>query len=142
MPIGICQKISGTPAELYGHPASPFVAGFFGPPNRFKGWAVGGEVSTPVGPIRVPELEDGTAVDVLIRPEALRPVRSTGGAGCFEVRRIRDLGTTRVLELRLSEGAALTVRMTGHADFEAGERVILEVDPAQVHVYPATTRTG
>ena len=28
---------NGTPAELYAHPANPFVAGFFGPLNRFKG---------------------------------------------------------------------------------------------------------
>ncbi len=32
----------GTPAELYAHPANPFVAGFFGPLNRYKGWVVGG----------------------------------------------------------------------------------------------------
>ena len=31
---------SGTPAELYARPASPFVASFFGPLNRFKGWVV------------------------------------------------------------------------------------------------------
>jgi iron(III) transport system ATP-binding protein len=133
---------SGTPAELYGRPASPFVAGFFGPPNRFKGWVLAGSVSTPVGPIATPGLEDGTPVDVLIRPEALKPARSDreGEAG-FEVRRIRDLGTNRVLELKIPDGPILSVRMTGHVDFEVGDRVILKVDPAQVHVYPATRRT-
>ena len=51
----------GTPADLYAHPANPFVAGFFGPLNRYKGWVVGGLVSTPLGPLEVADLADGTA---------------------------------------------------------------------------------
>ncbi|MGH1477714.1 MAG: ABC transporter ATP-binding protein [Geminicoccales bacterium] len=129
---------SGTPANLYSHPASPFVAGFFGAPNRFKGWVLAGEVSTPLGPLPVDNQVDGTAVDVLIRPEALRPIKSLGGSQlCFEVHRIRDLGTNRVLELKLPDGPLLTVRMTSYADFEAGDTVTVDVDPAQVHIYPA-----
>ncbi|MGI9509339.1 MAG: ABC transporter ATP-binding protein [Geminicoccaceae bacterium] len=134
---------SGTPAELYSHPASPFVAGFFGPPNRFKGWVLGGKVSTPLGTVKVRGLEDGTAVDVLVRPEALHPSRElNGGSPHFDVHRIRDLGTNRVLELKVDDGPLLTVRMTCCADFEAGDRVALEVDPDQVHVYPAEGHTG
>ncbi|MDX1541824.1 MAG: ABC transporter ATP-binding protein, partial [Geminicoccaceae bacterium] len=94
---------SGTPAELYARPANPFVAGFFGPLNRFKGWVLAGEVSTPLGPVGAPGLADGTPVDVLIRPEALR-LRRNGAAPPEErlaVRRVRDLGTNRVLELEV-----------------------------------------
>ena len=134
---------SGTPAELYSHPASPFVAGFFGPPNRFKGWVLAGEVSTPLGPMKVQGLDDGTAVDVLVRPEALHPSRELNGESPhFDVHRIRDLGTNRVLELKVADGPVLTVRMTCCADFEAGDTVTLEVDPGQVHVYPTEGRTG
>ncbi|MDH3661425.1 MAG: ABC transporter ATP-binding protein [Alphaproteobacteria bacterium] len=134
---------SGTPAELYSHPASPFVAGFFGPPNRFKGWVLAGEVSTPLGPMKVRDLADGTAVDVLIRPEGLHPTKQLNGE-CprFDVHRIRDLGTNRVLELKLSDGPVLTVRMTSYADFEAGDTVTVDVDPGQVHIYPAEGHTG
>lgn len=129
---------SGTPAELYSHPASPFVAGFFGPPNRFKGWVLAGSVSTPLGPMQAKDQADGTAVDVLIRPEALHPSRCSSKDGLFfEVHRIRDLGTNRVLELKLPDGPLLTVRMTSYADFEAGDTVTVDVDPAQVHIYPA-----
>ena len=134
---------SGTPAELYSHPASPFVAGFFGPPNRFKGWVLAGEVSTPLGPMKADGLADGTAVDVLIRPEGLHPTKQLNGSSPrFDVHRIRDLGTNRVLELKLSDGPVLTVRMTSYADFGAGDTVTLDVDAGQVHIYPAKGRTG
>lgn len=133
---------SGTPADLYSHPASPFVAGFFGPPNRFKGWVLAGEVSTPLGQAKACGLSDGTAVDVLIRPEGLHPSRRLSENGpCFVVHRIRDLGTNRVLELKLPDGPVLTVRMTSYADFEAGDTVTVDVDPGQVHIYPAAGRT-
>ena len=134
---------SGTPAELYSHPASPFVAGFFGPPNRFKGWVLAGEVSTPLGPVQAKDQADGTPVDVLIRPEALHPSKQLNeGWPRFEVHRIRDLGTNRVLELKLPDGPLLTVRMTSYADFEAGDTVTVDVDPNQVHIYMAAGSTG
>jgi iron(III) transport system ATP-binding protein len=129
----------GTPAELYARPASPFVAGFFGSLNRFKGWIVAGMVSTPLGPIEVNDLPDGTPVDVLIRPEALRLLRDGGAAPFrFRIRRVRDLGTNRVLELELPDGAPLTARMTSISEFIAGDVVAVDVDPRQVYVYPAT----
>jgi iron(III) transport system ATP-binding protein len=130
---------SGTPAELYRRPASPFVAGFFGPLNRFKGWVVAGQVSTPLGPVEVPDLPDGTAVDVLIRPEALQLSRDGGATPTrFRIHRIRDLGTNRMLELQLPDGPVLTVRMTGGTDFLVGDTVAVEIDPQQTYIYRAT----
>jgi iron(III) transport system ATP-binding protein len=132
---------SGTPAELYRRPASPFVAGFFGPLNRFKGWIVAGQVSTPLGPVEVADLADGTAVDVLIRPEALRLSRDGGATPSrFRIHRVRDLGTTRVLELQLPAGPILTVRMTGGTDFAAGDTVAVEIDPQQTYIYRTTAK--
>jgi iron(III) transport system ATP-binding protein len=131
----------GTPAELYARPANPFVAGFFGPLNRYKGWVVGGVVSTPLGPLEVADLADGTPVDVLIRPEGLRLLRDGGAASCrYRVRRVRDLGTNRVLELELPDGPPLIVRMTSIAEFVAGDVVAVAVDPRQIYVYPAPSR--
>ncbi|HEX6141348.1 MAG TPA: ABC transporter ATP-binding protein [Geminicoccaceae bacterium] len=135
---------SGTPAELYAHPANPFVAGFFGPLNRFKGWVLAHEVSTPFGPLAAPGLADGTPVDVLIRPEALRLHRRRGDATVtrLAVRRVRDLGTNRVLELEVPAGPMITVRMTASADFESGDEVAVDVDAAQVHIYPNPKAQG
>ena len=122
---------NGTPAELYRRPASPFVAGFFGPLNRFKGWVVAGQVSTPLGPVEVSDLADGTATDVLVRPEALRLSRD-GGATTprFRIQRIRDLGTSRTLELQVPDGPILTVRMTGGTDFAVGDKVVVSLPGA------------
>jgi iron(III) transport system ATP-binding protein len=135
---------SGTPAQLYARPTSPFVASFFGPLNRFKGWVVAGAVSTPLGPLEVADLPDGTPVDVLIRPEALRLLRDGGAAPSrFRVQRIRDLGTNRLLQLELPDGPPLSVRLTSIAEFVEGETVAVEVDPSQVYVYrsPAPPRS-
>jgi iron(III) transport system ATP-binding protein len=133
---------SGTPAELYRRPASPFAAGFFGPLNRFKSWVVAGQVSTPLGPVEVHDLSDGTAVDVLIRPEALRLSRDGGATPSrFRIQRIRDLGTSQVLDLELPDGPLLSVRMIGGSDFIAGDKVAVEIDPKQTYVYP-TVRGG
>jgi iron(III) transport system ATP-binding protein len=135
---------SGTPAELYRRPATPFVAGFFGPLNRFKGWVVAGQVSTPLGPVEVSDLPDGTAVDVLIRPEALGLSRDGGATPTrFRIERIRDLGTNRVIELQVPDGPILTVRMTRGTDFAAGDTVAVEIDPQQTYIYRATkARSG
>jgi iron(III) transport system ATP-binding protein len=129
---------SGAPAELYGRPANPFVAEFFGPLNRFKGWVLAGEVSTPLGPVPARELQDGTPVDILIRPEALRPVqRRHGSPGPhFAVRRIQDRGTNRIIELAVPDGPMISVRTTASAHFETGDDVVVEVDALQVYVYP------
>jgi iron(III) transport system ATP-binding protein len=134
---------SGTPGQLYARPASPFVASFFGPLNRFKGWVVAGLVSTPLGPIEASDLADGTPVDVLIRPEGLRLLRDGGASPLrFRVQRIRDLGTNRLLELDLPGGPPLAVRLTSIAEFDEGDTVAVEVDPGQVYVYgsPAPPR--
>jgi iron(III) transport system ATP-binding protein len=127
---------SGTPAQLYARPASPFVASFFGPLNRFKGWVIAGMVSTPLGPIEVADLSDGTPVVVLIRPEALRLLRDGGASPFrFRVQRVRDLGTNRMLELELPGGPPLSVRLTSAAEFVEDDVVAVEVDPTQVYVY-------
>ncbi|MGE5766512.1 MAG: ABC transporter ATP-binding protein, partial [Bacteroidota bacterium] len=61
----------GTPANLYYQPAEAFVASFFGEINILQGVVKAGEVATPFGAVGAGGLADGTAVEVLIRPEAL-----------------------------------------------------------------------
>ena len=129
---------SGTPAALYGEPATPFVAGFFGPINRFKGWVVGGEVSTALGAVEAPEIEDGTPVDVIIRPEAVSLYRR-GERDRLRLRvaAIRDLGPVRLVTLEVPERASLTVQVTRDAEFLVGEVVAVGFDPHPVVVDPS-----
>ncbi|MGI1670403.1 MAG: ABC transporter ATP-binding protein [Neptuniibacter sp.] len=68
---GCIQQI-GTPAEIYNHPQSAFVASFFGQVNILNGEVEDEKVLTPVGTISAPNFQDNTNVQIIIRPEALR----------------------------------------------------------------------
>ena len=60
----------GSPVDLYNRPADGFAASFFGEVNRIDGTVRQGAVDTPVG--RIPtDLPEGSAAQVMIRPEAL-----------------------------------------------------------------------
>jgi ABC-type Fe3+/spermidine/putrescine transport system ATPase subunit len=63
---------SGTPQEIYNHPASPFVAGFIGLTNLVSGSATPAGIETPIGRFPNPGGFSGP-VTVLIRPEVLLP---------------------------------------------------------------------
>jgi iron(III) transport system ATP-binding protein len=69
----------GTPSEIYGQPASRFVAEFFSDLNAIAGVVRGGLVATPFGPVSAGNLPEQAQVEVLIRPEALR-IDLNGGA--------------------------------------------------------------
>ena len=62
----------GTPTEVYNQPSSAFVASFFGHVNTIKGFVNNGCISTPIGVIEAPEFDDTAAVQVIVRPEALK----------------------------------------------------------------------
>ena len=135
---------SGTPLELYHHPANLFVAGFIGSPRMNLLPArvttagpdgvtvvlpVGGTVTVPVG---------GGAVDAPvmlgIRPEALRP--DPEGALAGTVRLVEQLGGLTLLHVGV-EGleAGLIVQIEGSAPTRAHQPIRLAVDPAACHLF-------
>jgi iron(III) transport system ATP-binding protein len=140
----------GSPVEVYSRPEKAFVAAFFGQVNEFRGVVADGIVSTPLGGLDAPGLAEGTPVDVLIRPEALRlgaPGRSTVTA---RVMAARLLGRSSWIHLSLSgpvggpqEGQA------GHLHFHArvpgrylppeGELLGVGLERSQAFVFPAAT---
>lgn len=71
---GVIEQI-GTPTEIYRHPASLFVADFIGETNRIPSRFAQGVVA--LGHIRletrVPDLTDGQAVTIVVRPEDVLP---------------------------------------------------------------------
>jgi iron(III) transport system ATP-binding protein len=69
----------GPPAELYSDPADKFVASFFGDINRLQGTVRDGRVATPFGAVDAPGYAEGSPVEVLIRPEALRLQQTSRG---------------------------------------------------------------
>ncbi|OIK06365.1 ABC transporter ATP-binding protein [Streptomyces monashensis] len=64
---------SGTPEDVYEHPASRFVASFMGTSNLMTGTYRDGEVALDSGPALPvgarPGISDGTSVSVSVRPE-------------------------------------------------------------------------
>jgi iron(III) transport system ATP-binding protein len=129
---------SGTPSELYTGPLHPFVAGFFGPVNRFASEVRGGLVHTPVGDAPAGRLQEGQKVEAIVRPEALRmrPASASGGLRARVLQR-RDLGPVNVIQLGLSDGSSVKVRQAGAVNATVGDEVEIDLDPAHLFVYPA-----
>ncbi|MDB6179958.1 ABC transporter ATP-binding protein [Paracoccus fistulariae] len=128
----------GAPLDLYHRPANLAVAQFFSDLNLLPGKVSHGGVATGIGAISAGPLAEGTAVTCAIRPEHLRPARSTDGAACAKVSRIQKLGRENLIELSLPETSQkLRCNIAGSCDFKLGDRVTLDYDPATVMVFPA-----
>ena len=126
-----------TPENVYRHPATDFVAEFVGAMNRLPGRiGEGGEVVV-LGqrlPVIAPDkYSPGTAVDALLRPEAVRVSPDAGGAG--EIRERTFLGSSVRLRVALDGGQEVLVESSSHgADLELGARVGLTIVTDRVAV--------
>ncbi|MGQ0662093.1 MAG: ABC transporter ATP-binding protein [Pseudomonadota bacterium] len=150
---------AGRPAEVYGQPASAFVASFFGQVNRLAGVVRGGVVGTLFGSISAPGYEEGTRVEVLIRPETLKLaiVGDDDSPACpAKVLAARLLGRSSWIHLCLGRpaedkhwaGIELAAEgEAGHVHFHArvpgrflppeGEILSVGLDPTQAFVFAA-----
>ena len=128
---------SGTPSQLYAAPINGFVAGFFGPVNRFRGHVSRGEVETPLGRASAKGFSEGSAVEAIVRPEALKVRRSSQGGTRAQVLVKRDLGPVHLLRLGLADGSSVKVRQAGQTDALVGDEVEIDLDPRHLFIYPA-----
>jgi iron(III) transport system ATP-binding protein len=146
----------GPPAQLYSNPVDKFVASFFGDINRLEGRVEGGHVATPFGPLDAPGFTDGQAVEVLIRPEALRvqaaaaaPEERAPGQRPARVMAARLLGRASMIHLSVPVDAAGAGAPSDGADVQLHARIpgrflppeddLLDVqlDRSQTFVFPA-----
>ena len=147
----------GPPAELYANPADQFVASFFGDINRLAGVVKGGQVLTPFGRLDAGDLGEGQAVDILIRPEALRvqpcaaPEDRAPGQRPARVRASRLLGRSSMLHLAVPangadtspppagapDGVQLHARIPGRYLPEENDLLDVQLDRSQTFVFPA-----
>jgi putative spermidine/putrescine transport system ATP-binding protein len=104
------------PAELYDRPATPFVAEFVGTMNHVPGVVadagrvqVAGQLLPVDGPVPGP----GTAVTVLVRPEALIVTRDEQADNVVAVATFR--GATVRLRLRQSDGTEVLADVPAHS---------------------------
>lgn len=106
MSMGRIEQV-GTPAEIYTHPQTPFVAGFIGDMNMLKVTITGG--AADVGGVRLEApVEDGEAL-VAVRPEDVTLVPSSDGEGA-RVHRIVNYGAVLKIEAEAADGAVWKVQ--------------------------------
>ncbi|MDE2605078.1 MAG: sulfate ABC transporter ATP-binding protein [Burkholderiales bacterium] len=93
----------GSPQEVWDHPASPFVYGFLGDVNLFRGRAHEGELHVHGTRIGSPALADArdAAAAAYVRPHDLDVRRYTPGAGGIVVRLDRAVVVGPVARLEL-----------------------------------------
>jgi sn-glycerol 3-phosphate transport system ATP-binding protein len=131
----------GTPAEVYGRPATTFVASFIGSPpmNLLHGKAAAdgfqlegnGAVSLPAG-VALP-----TQADCIlgIRPEHLQ----LGRPGLdMEVEMVESLGADLLVHTRAGS-QSLVIRAPAGTPVQAGQRVSAGFDASAVHWFDAAT---
>ncbi|MFN4089766.1 MAG: ABC transporter ATP-binding protein [Alphaproteobacteria bacterium] len=129
----------GAPAEIYYRPASAFVTEFFSEVNRLPGRVVGGHVDTPLGQVAAGSLPEGSAAQVLVRPEGLK-LNAAGHGPRARVMAARMLGRTSLVHLSLQGPGAevhLHARVPGRFLPCDSQLLTLALDPEQTFVFPA-----
>jgi iron(III) transport system ATP-binding protein len=139
----------GQPVDLYCLPEDGFVAGFFGDINQLEGVVEGGSVKTPFGVVAAEGFGDGTEVEILIRPEALRlaPPNQENGAreNLARVMASRMLGRTSLVHLAPLDwhehDPHLHARIPGRFLPPEDDLLQVSLDHSQTFVFPRQKTT-
>jgi ABC-type sugar transport system ATPase subunit len=142
---------AGTPLELYQQPANRFVATFIGSPTMNLLPAVVASISDQGVLLRRPDgqqlmalvdssqLQLSDSVEVGVRPEHVLPYegQSLQGESTLSgtVMLVEHLGESNLLYLQLDDGSELVVRGDGDKAVRLGQRMVVHVDMAQLHVF-------
>ncbi len=125
----------GSPVDLYFNPVNAFVAELFGPVNKFEAIVTGGKAETPLGTVTT-DLADGTAADVLIRPEGVTVSETSANDGVSaEVVTARLLGRSSFVEIALPCGTRIESRVHGVFLPKPGAAVSLGVRETEAFVF-------
>ncbi|HJR30904.1 MAG TPA: sn-glycerol-3-phosphate ABC transporter ATP-binding protein UgpC [Pseudomonas sp.] len=134
----------GSPRELYERPASRFVAGFLGSPKmnflavRLQAPGATSLVDSPVlGTTPLPfdssSLTTGTQLTLGVRPEQVS-LKAAQGAGIV-VTSVEYLGSETYVHLETGQDEPLICRCEVNAGWQAGDRVELQLDIANLHLF-------
>jgi sn-glycerol 3-phosphate transport system ATP-binding protein len=148
MNAGRIEQI-GSPAEIYGHPASLFVAGFIGsPPMNLLKVAGGpdgrsvmfGDRIVPL-PASAPPIATGRPVILGVRPEHVRlgapedlPIPAR-----FDF--VEDTGSTHLLHLEAG-GQTIVAAVAAEAAFDPSAPLALQLPPRHLHLFDPETGRG
>lgn len=128
---------AGTPFQIYDQPCSAYAAEFMGPCNRLTGIWSKGRIETPIGTFLADlDLPDGALALACIRPQAW----SIGPDGQGISARIMGktfTGESEQIDIMVHP-LAQTLRMHSHVriPMAIGEKVSLQLNGAQIHVFP------
>jgi iron(III) transport system ATP-binding protein len=122
---------AATPADLYAHPADPWVAGFVGDANLVSGDLDGSSAHTPIGSVPIVGADRSGPVLVLVRPEhlTLRP----GGDAVVQVVEFYRHDTVYVVRIGDTE---LNVRVGAAPAYDLGDRVTVTYSGPATTAYP------
>jgi iron(III) transport system ATP-binding protein len=117
MDTGVIRQV-GTPLEVYGQPATPFVANFVGVMNFIQGEVVGPQ-TVKCGEVSLEVALNGQAahgpVTLALRPEDVRLGQGEGGNQfAAEVKNTLFLGAFYRLQVSLGPGLDLTLDLPTH----------------------------
>jgi sulfate/thiosulfate transport system ATP-binding protein len=133
---------SGTPLEIYDHPASRFVASFVGEASVLRGHIRDGRASVGPHTLNAPAgVPEGATVHAFVRPHDVQIARVRGMSPPLAGGVVEDLSRVAAsvkVALRLDSGERLTIRMA-KAGFDGlrlarGDRVQVELKGAKVFV--------
>src|SRR4051812_20717057 len=127
----------GTAEDIYRRPVDLFAARFFCDFTEVEGVGRGGRVETPVGLFFAPQVADGAAAVVCIRPQGVRLKRA---GFCLPGRLLsrRFLGEVELVQVAVQGlDHPLQARVRGPVLVNPGEDVGVEIDPDEVLVFAA-----
>ena len=132
---------TGTPSEIYRHPADAEAARFFCDMNEMIGRVRGGKAETPLGAFAAPGRAEGETVLVMMRPQAFSLAPDGLGPEGF-VLASRFIGDATLLNV-IFKGleAPLSVRLPAALAPQQGTSLAFAIDPAQVLLFTADGST-
>jgi len=151
MAKGVMQQFA-TPEDIYHRPATGFVAGFIGKPNRLSGKVVsrsaaggsirlGASLILPAGHV---DAAEGATVDVVIRQEAVGLRRGQVEGALAGVVVLRSFSGPRVqYVVKLADDVELVAEAPSSgpdAALPVGSEVLLSIDPHSVFAMAAERR--
>jgi sulfate/thiosulfate transport system ATP-binding protein len=127
---------TGSPHDLYDHPASPFVASFLGGANVVRTQVQNGVATLGKKSVEAPDGVDDGEIHAYVRPHDVRlyktPVPADDQLAMGRVERLIRVGGYVKLLLAMPNGDAMSVQMTKQEfdlrGIERGDNVLVDVD--------------
>ena len=143
---------SAAPYTLYSHPKDRLTASFFSDINILKSTVHGAICDTPFGQFLAPGRPDGTAVEIVFRPQhmridfhrgpaALKPTDTQGMPAPATVHRARFMGKDSLIEFTLEDGAQVAATVPQVFLPKAGTKFLLSIPRDRCFVFEAQNET-